>query len=166
MNEENPAREVVSLVDLIDRLAEPPEPSPISMAPQTAGWTVVAVLLALVLVWLAWRGMQRWRANAYRRAALAELDAAGDDPAAIADILRRTALAAWRRERVASLSGADWLRFLDATGGGGGFVDGPGAALATAPYRSDAAAPAPGLAVLAARWVRRHRAETGAEAQP
>jgi hypothetical protein len=166
MNEADATPEVVNLVDLLDRLAEPPQPAPISIAPQTAGWTVLAVLLALVLVWLAWRGVQRWRANAYRRAALAELDAAGDDPVAIADILRRTALAAWPRERVASLSGADWLRFLDATGGGGGFADGPGAALAGAPYRSDAAAPAPGLGALAARWVRRHRVASGAEAHP
>jgi hypothetical protein len=136
------------------------------MAPQTAGWTVLTVVLTLVLAWLAWRWVQRWRANAYRRAALAELDAAGDDPAAVADIVRRTALAAWPRDRVASLSGTDWLRFLDATGGGGGFLDGPGAALASAPYRSDAAVPAPGLGALAARWVRRHRVESRAEAHP
>jgi hypothetical protein len=166
MNEGDAAAEGINLVDLIDRLAEPLQPAPVSMAPQTAGWTVLAVLLALVLAWLAWRWVQRWRANAYRRAALDELDAAGDDPAAIADILRRTALAAWPRGRVASLSGADWLHFLDATGGGGGFLEGPGAALASAPYRSDAAAAAPGLGALAARWVRRHRVETGAEAHP
>jgi len=165
MNEQNLATEGVNLVDLLDRLAEPLEPAPVSMAPQTAGWTVLTVVLALVLAWLAWRWVQRWRANAYRRAALAELDAAGDDPAAVADILRRTALVAWPRDRVASLSGADWLRFLNATGGGG-FLKGPGAALASAPYRSDAAAPAPGLGALAARWVRRHRVETGAEAHP
>jgi Domain of unknown function (DUF4381) len=165
MNEQDPATEAANLVDLLDRLAEPLEPAPVSMTPQTAGWTVLAVLLALVLAWLAWRWLQQWRANAYRRAALAELDAAGDDPAAVADILRRTALAAWPRDRVASLSGADWLRFLDATGGGGGFVDGPGAVLASAPYRSDAAARAPGLGSLAARWVRRHHVEAGAELQ-
>jgi Domain of unknown function (DUF4381) len=165
MNEQDAATDAVNLVDLIDQLAEPLEPAPVSLAPQTAGWTVLAVLLALVLAWLAWRWVQRWRANAYRRAALAGLDAAGNDPAAIADILRRTALAAWPRDRVASLSGVDWLRFLDATGRGGGFVDGPGTALASAPYRSDAAAPTPGLGALAARWVRRHRVKAGAEAQ-
>jgi hypothetical protein len=166
MNEEGAATEAVNLVDLLDRLAEPLEPAPVSMVPQTAGWTVLAVLLALFLAWFAWRWVKRWRANAYRRAALAELDAAGDDPATVADILRRTALAAWPRDRVASLSGADWLRFLDATGGGGGFLDGPGAALASAPYRPGAAAPASGLGALAARWVRRHRVERGTEAHP
>jgi hypothetical protein len=155
MNGEEEAAEVINLVDLIDRLAEPPEPSPVAMTPQTPGWTVLAILLALLAAWLVWRWVQHRRANAYRRAALAELNAAGDDPAAIADVLRRTALAAWPRERVASLSGRAWLQFLDATGGGG-FADGPGDALLAAPYREDAA-PAPGLRDLAARWIRRHK---------
>lgn len=155
MNGEDDTRDVKNLVDLIDRLAEPGEPAPVSMVPATAGWTVLAVLLALAVLWLLWWGVRRWRANAYRRAALAELAAAGDDPAAITAILRRTALAAWPRTRVASLHGEEWLRFLDATARGGGFVDGPGAVLAEAPYRSTG--PAPGLGDLAGSWVRRHR---------
>lgn len=144
-----------SLIDLLGRLEEPPEPVPVVMTPQTAGWAVLAALLALGLAWLAWRAWRRWRAAAYRRAALEALSAAGDDPAAVADILRRTALAAWPRERVASLTGLDWLHFLDATGGDG-FADGPGRALAEAPYRTEHA-PVPGLGDAAAHWVRRHR---------
>jgi hypothetical protein len=151
------AGEVVSLVGLIDRLAEPAAPAPIPLTPETAGWTVLALLLALALAWLAWRGWRHWRANAYRRAALAALDAAGDDPAAIAQILRRTALAAWPRREVAHLTGTAWLAFLDATAGDGAFTGGPGRALLEAPYRPDAAVPVPGLRELAARWIRRHR---------
>jgi hypothetical protein len=146
-----------NLIDLIDRLADPPAPEPVAMTPQTAGWLVLAVLLALALAWLAWRMWRRWQANAYRRAALVELASAGDDPAAIADILRRTALAAWPRGRVASLAGPDWLLFLDETGGGGSFSNGPGQVLARAPY--SATAPAPDLKDLAARWIRRHQVE-------
>lgn len=156
MNGDGATPEVTNLVDLIDRLAEPGEPAPVSMAPATAGWTVLALMLALAILWLLWRGVRQWRANAYRRAALAELASAGDDPAAVAAILRRTALAAWPRTRVASLRGGEWLRFLDSTGGDG-FTDGPGAVLARAPYRT--AGPTPGLGALAARWVRRHRVE-------
>lgn len=156
MNGEDETPEAVTLLDLIDRLAEPVEPAAVAMTPQTPGWAVLAVLLALLLGWLVWRFVRRWKADAYRRAALAELEGAGDDPAAIADILRRTALAAWPREQVAGLSGRDWLAFLDATGGGG-FCDGPGRLLAQAPYREDAGT-APGLHDLAVRWVRRHRA--------
>jgi hypothetical protein len=154
MNEDDPAP--TTLIDLLNELAEPPEPSPVAMVPQTWGWAVLAALLALALAWLAWRAWRRWRADAYRRAALAELAAAGDDPAVIAEILRRTALAAWPRERVAGLTGRDWLVFLDDTGGTG-FGDGPGAVLAEAPYRERA--PVPGLGEIAERWVRRHRVE-------
>jgi hypothetical protein len=159
MNEED-APAPTTLIDLLNELVEPPEPPPVAMTPETWGWAVLAALLALALAWLAWRAWRRWRANAYGRAALAELATAGDDPATIAEILRRTAFAAWPRERVASLTGRDWLAFLDSTGGGG-FSDGPGAALVEAPYR-DGDAPVPGLGEIAARWVRRHRVETPA----
>lgn len=162
MNGEDDTPEGTNLVELIDRLAEPPEPAAIPLTPQTTAWTVLAILAALLVLWFAWRAVRRWQANAYRRAALAELRAAGEDPVAIAAILRRAALAAWPREQVASLSGGDWLRFLDATGGNG-FSDCAGHALTEAPYRSDAA-PAPGLRDLATRWIRRHR--VGQEARP
>jgi hypothetical protein len=157
MSAEHAEAATVDLVTLIDRLAEPPEPAPISMLPQTPGWLVLGLLVLLLLAWLGWRWHARRRANAYRRAALAELDGAGDDPAAIAEILRRTALAAWRREHVAGLYGDTWLLFLDRSGGGG-FVDGPGKVIAKAPYRGGIA-PVPGLRELAARWIRQHRVE-------
>lgn len=146
-----------TLIDLLSELVEPVEPPPVAMTPQTWGWAALAGLLALAAVWLVWRAWRHWRVNAYRRAALAELAAAGDDPATVAAIVRRTALAVWPRARVASLTGRDWLDFLDATGGGG-FAGGPGAALAAAPYRAGHD-PVPGLGEAAARWVRRHRVE-------
>jgi len=145
-----------SLIELIDRLAEPAEPAPVSMMPQTAGWAVLGVVAALALAWLLVRAVRRWRANAYRRAALDALDQAGDDPVAVSEILRRAALAAYGRADVASVSGADWLGFLDRTGGGAGFTTGPGAAIAVAPYRTDGNS-VPGLGDLAARWIRGHR---------
>jgi len=157
MNGDAETPEPVTLIDLIDRLTVPAEPAPVSMTPQTTGWLVLAILAGLALVWLAWRWYRHWRANAYRRAALSELVTSGDDPAAIAAILRRTALAAWPRGEVASLSGGEWLAFLDATGGDGGFVAGPGETMLAAPYRPGRAEPAPELRDLARRWIRRHR---------
>ena len=145
----------LTLIDLIDRLAEPPSPVPVSMAPETAGWAVLAILALMLIGWLVARRVRQWRANAYRRAALSALTAAGDDAAAVSEILRRTALVAYPRTRVASLSGGEWLAFLDKTGGDGGFAGGPGQALARAPYRGDGER-AQGLGALAARWVRRH----------
>ena len=146
----------LNLVELIDRLQPVPEPAVVSLWLQTMGW----IWLGLAVTGLTAFGVHRFvcwrRANAYRRAALQELAAVGSDPAAIALILRRSALSAYPRTRVASLHGDDWLAFLDRTYGGKGFQDGPGRTLATAPYVSEANAH--GLATLAAIWIRRHRA--------
>ncbi|MDK3073762.1 DUF4381 domain-containing protein [Sedimentitalea sp. JM2-8] len=146
----------LNLVQLLDLLEPVPEPPPVSWMPQTAGWIWLGIALAaLILAGLRLLILHR-RATAYRRAGLAALAAAGDDPARIADILRRTALAGFPRAEVANLTGADWLRFLDRTMAGDGFVSGPGRIVAEAPYR--ATAPDPALFRLAQRWVRRHAA--------
>jgi hypothetical protein len=85
---------------------------------------------------LRWR--RRWLANRYRRDALAELaliesnlgDAAGraEALAAMPELLKRVALAAWPRAAVAQLSGDQWLAFLRAHGAGDAF-DGSAAKL-------------------------------------
>ena len=84
----------LGLVELIELLEEVPEPPPVSMMPQTLGWIVVGLVLAALLFLLIRWAVRRHREEAYRRAALRELDEAGDDPAAISAVLRRTALAA------------------------------------------------------------------------
>ncbi|MCT8974298.1 DUF4381 domain-containing protein [Microbaculum marinisediminis] len=155
----------VGLIDLLKRLTEPPQPPPIPMMPQTAGWLVLAALLLFLIAWAVYVAVCHRKANAYRRAALAELGTAGDDPAAIAAILRRAALAAWPREEVASLTGEAWLAFLDRTGGDGRFSEGPGKAILSAPYRPAPGVPANGLSTLAGHWIRRHRV-TAAKAGP
>ena len=159
------AGEPTTLLDLLDALRQPEPPAPVAMTPQTPGWIVLGAALLLLLAWgaLIWR--RRRRANAWRREALAALAEAGDDPAAVAPILRRAALALHPRAEVAGLTGERWLRFLDGAGGPGfdraggpGFAEGPGRALAAGPY-DGRGAPAPGLGALAARWVRRARPE-------
>jgi len=119
--------------------------------------TIALVVIVAVLIW--WIAARR-RADSYRRAALARLAAVGNDPVKIAEILRRTALVAYPRAQVASLSGADWLDFLDRTGGGSEFRESAGKALAEAPYRPGPA-PSERLEALAERWIRAHREETG-----
>jgi hypothetical protein len=89
-------------------------PPPVPLWPATPAWYVLGAVLLLVLLWLAWRGWRAWRRNAYRRAALRALSEA-QGPADMAAILKRTALAAWPRARVASLAGADWAAFLRRT---------------------------------------------------
>ena len=151
----------LNLVELYDLLIAPEAPAAVSMWPQTVGWVwALGVLVILVGIavwkWVAWR-----RATAYRRAALAALAAAGDDPAAIADILRRTALVGFPRAQVAGLHGAGWLGFLDKTGSNTGFSGSDaGQALIMAPYTPQS--PDARLPALAAEWIKSHRTHLGA----
>ncbi|MEM6887418.1 MAG: DUF4381 domain-containing protein [Pseudomonadota bacterium] len=152
--------EGLSLVELIDLLEEVPQPPPVALTPQTPGWIVIGViataLLAAFAIWL-W---QRWQSNAYRRAAVASLIAAGDDATEIATILRRTALSAYPRSVIVPLTGDDWLAFLDRTCPGVAFANSAARSLASAPYDSQSAPPE--LRDAAVTWVRGHQTKGGA----
>ncbi|MBK3801136.1 DUF4381 family protein [Azospirillum brasilense] len=149
----------------LSRLADIAVPPPVAWWPPASGWWIVAAAMLGILAILGAALVARWRRNAYRRASLAELAAIGTvaDPAsaaAVSTILKRTALTAYPRAEVASLTGASWLAFLDRTSGSQDFTKGPGAGLARAavgvpPGDGD------GDAVVAAarRWVKRHRVE-------
>jgi hypothetical protein len=154
MDETTP--EPVTLIDLLNRLVLPAEPEPVSMTPQTWGWAVLGAILLALLAWGIWRWRNHRRANAYRRAALRLLADSDDMPDRIAEILRRTALAAYPRADVASLNGGAWLRFLDSHAKGADFAKG-GQALATGPYKP--MPPDPALTQRARDWVRHHRSE-------
>ena len=149
----------LTLVELLDLLEPAPEPSPISLWPQTGGWVLLAIALAAGVSWLLYSWLRHRRANAYRRAALREVAAAGEDPVALAGILRRTALAAFPRTEVAGLYGDDWLGFLDRSYGGSAFSQGPGRVLVVAPYVPTEGSPE--LAKLAGAWIRQHRRGRG-----
>lgn len=146
-----------NLIELIEMLEPAPEPAPVSMMPATAGWIWLGLLVLFAIVLLVRWLFARWRAGAYRRAALEELARAGADPVAIAGIVRRTALAAYPRDRVARLHGEAWLSFLDESYGGRDFSDGSGRVIASVPYA--AADAGTGLANAAREWIRRHRAD-------
>lgn len=103
-------------------------PDPVSWLPQTWGFALVATVIAMgLLVWLV-AAVTRYRRNAYRREALRQLDLAGalvrkretraQGLQEIVELLKRTALAAFRRERVASLTGKQFSEFLAATADG------------------------------------------------
>lgn len=145
----------LSLVDMLDMLEPIPAPEPISMWPQTVGWIWLGALVIALLFGALVVATRRWRANAYRRTALREIDAACDDPALIAKTLRRAALAAYPRTHVAGLVGDDWLRFLNQTFEKDGFSGSMGLVLARAPYMP--CDPAPDLADTARAWIRHHR---------
>lgn len=146
--------DVASLVELLDQLVVPTAPQAVSMMPHTVGWAVLGALLLALVLWRGWRSLRVYRANAYRRAALSELEAAGDNPAKLAEILRRAALVAYGRRNVAGLQGSAWIAFLERTGGEP-WDETLGALLLNAPYRKQPR-PAPELSKQVARWISKH----------
>ncbi len=150
----------LDLIGLLDRLEPIPEPPIVSLWPQTEAWLWVGLIAFALAAWLIRRTLIHRHASAYRRVALREITAAAESPAALAEILRRTALVAFPRAEVAGLYGDEWLAFLDRTGGGSNFREGAGRAFAQAPY-DDQITDGANLQLLAARWVRRHRGAQG-----
>lgn len=106
----------------LDHLADIAAPVQVSWVPQTWGWAALSIVAAAGLAWALVRRRRQREANRYRTEALAELArleaaladgrASGEALAEVAAILKRTALAAWPRDEVASLSGGEWVAFL------------------------------------------------------
>lgn len=89
------------------------QPPPPSWRPQTVGSYVslsIVVVLLIALIAFFWH---RWTRNRYRREALRELP--HTDVHHISELLKRTALSAWPRADVASLTGPAWLAFLNSS---------------------------------------------------
>ena len=156
--------EGLMLPQLLDLMHEIVWPEPVSWMPRTEGWWVVLGWLLAVALLVALTVRRRWRRNRYRREALAGLDAIASRPdlapqesaRAVAETVKRAALAAFPRKDVASLHGDAWARFLGDSSGNDRRVCEAAARLAAAAYHPDAdGAP---LIEPARRWVRRHRA--------
>jgi len=134
--------------------------------PPAPGWWIVAVLLVVGL-YLLWRfGQILFTRRRRRQTVLAAYDdvrssllnsADATSVAKASEFLRQVALASYPREQVAGLSGDAWLSFLDATGGGEGFRNGPGSVIGHAAYRPDAGfdVDAEALADLIKHWITR-----------
>jgi len=111
--------------------------------PPAPGWWLLGLLVLIVLFLLARQLLRLYRRYRRRRAAFAALRLAGqrlegdvrDLAAELSVLLRRVALSRFPRREVAALSGDSWLQFLDETGGGGRFSEGPGRVLTSAPYQ-------------------------------
>lgn len=139
----------------------PPEPS---WWPPAPGWWLLAALivaLALLCVWL----VRRCRRTRVRRGAIDALAAIAREYAATRDahalaanvsvLLRRLALRVLPRERVAGLTGDEWLEALDAlVPPERRFDPATRRALAEAPYRGGAAFDADALIAACERWLR------------
>jgi hypothetical protein len=130
----------------LQKLADISVPQPVSWMPQTWGWAVLAVAVMALLGWAIARALRRYAANRYRREGVRELDriqarladdsARGEALAALPELLKRVALAAWPRTDVASLSGKSWIAFLRTHAGKADFPDAAADWLDDLEYRS------------------------------
>ncbi len=100
----------------LDNLRGIVQSEPVSWWPPAPGWWFVMMLVIAAAAVAIHRQWRRWRSNAYRRAALRELQTA-NNVSQIAEILKRTALSAYPRTQVARLSGEAWCRWLGAAAG-------------------------------------------------
>jgi hypothetical protein len=129
--------------------------------PLAPGLQLLLVVIALAMGVLAWRRWLAWRDDRYRREALREL-ASLSDLALLPSLLKRAALSAYPRERVAPLHGAAWHRFLDESAGFDRFATRCGDLLdqlaygGGAPSESDAQA----LREAARAWLKQHERDT------
>ena len=117
-------------------------PDTISWWPTAPGWQVLGCIAAIYLVVKASRLVIRWWHNRYRREVLRQLSSLQRDAgsrlqdvvAVLPYYMRVTALQAYPRQDVASLSGDDWLAFLDTHYSGPSFSGSIGAKLLAVAY--------------------------------
>jgi hypothetical protein len=98
-------------------------PAQVSWWPLATGWYFMITVALAVLAWYCYRKFRRWFANRYRRAALREFRLLEMNIQGVADretslrqipvLIKRTALAAYPRGQVASLTGSSWHQFLN-----------------------------------------------------
>jgi len=155
----NPA--ATATLDLRDiHAAAPP-----AFWPPAPGWWVVALLLIAILVLSTLWLLRRYRLYRLKVDIMDEIESLStcnnenteEFTAHLSMLLRRIALRRYSRERVAPLTGSDWLRFLDETGGNGDFEHGIGQILEVGPYRPQTRElPAEALLALARRWAKQN----------
>jgi hypothetical protein len=139
-------------------------PAPVGWWPPAPGWwLLLTLLIATLLIAFFWIKKYRQR-NRYRRLALQQLHALRTQPhdnfslpQAVNRLLKQTALAAYPRQRVAALNGADWLLFLDSGLKQPRFSE-PTLRALTTTYQTEPETVAPEVLLNAAEyWIRRHR---------
>lgn len=162
-----PASDPASLSALHDIV----EVAPVSPWPWAPGWYALVAIAAIFALHAVLRAAWRSYVNRYRKLAIAELESLLHEPTSsqetlrqTATLLKRTALMAWPREVVASLSGDHWLDFLDRSGHTQAFTQGSGRILGSVsacPDDPDAFTEndVRDVATLAKDWIRNHRVD-------
>ena len=118
-------------------------PEAIGWWPPAFGWWLLAVLIPLLIVFFYWLYKRLTRRTAIKTAKN-NLAAIKQNPALdnsqklreLSMLIRRVAISVNPRTEAASLTGRQWLAFLDSSITGASFSEGCGRLLATAPYRN------------------------------
>lgn len=140
------------------------QPDLIGWWPLAPGWWVLLTVILVSLAALAYVLIRRYRANAYRRRALAQLQAlhqqylAEDNAsrflAQTNALLKSVAIRAYSRRDVAARHGRDWLLFLNSRGNNAEQFQ---AEFATAAYRANCPQMDMEQVYRAAQaWIKRH----------
>lgn len=155
-------------------LADLALPPPVSFWPPAIGIWILAAAASAALLVFSYRALRRYRANAYLREAISELDALSlasgpDEPAtaeAVSSILKRVALVRYGRETAAALTGAGWTGFIARTTPQGASTDAIAEHLGRFLAEESPVAPTDHrlLFVQARVWLRGQRARIAAEA--
>ncbi|MCF6189025.1 MAG: DUF4381 domain-containing protein [Cocleimonas sp.] len=119
-------------------------PENASFWPLALGWWLLLAVLIVVIAWLIVKILKRAKQRKYRAKIFARFDdlekklKTKPSNAVIAELntlLRQLAVNYYPRSKTASLTGGEWLQFLDQSGGTQGFSRGAGRILIEAPYR-------------------------------
>ena len=118
-------------------------PEPIGWWPPAIGWWLLAVFISLLIVFLYWFYKRLTRKTAIKTAkknlaAIKDNSTLDNDQKLreLSMLIRRVAISVNPRTGVASLTGRQWLAFLDKSVTGAPFSEGCGQLLANAPYRN------------------------------
>jgi flagellar biogenesis protein FliO len=118
-------------------------PEAIGWWPPAIGWWLLAVLIVLLIVFLYWLYKRLTRKTAIKTAkknlSIIKENPALDNNQKLRDLsmlVRRAAISVSPRAEVASLTGQQWLAFLDKSVKGAPFSEGCGQLLTEAPYRN------------------------------
>jgi hypothetical protein len=144
-------------------------PAPIETWPPAIGWWLLAVIGVIACIAIIYALRRYWRANQYRREAIAQLrqlreqhaDTASDYLYHYTILLKRVALTHYPRAKVAALTGEAWVAFLDETCGSREFSMGAGQMLVQGQYQAaehlDEEIDIDALHKLGEYWIKRHR---------
>jgi len=148
------------LTEALKDLKDVHEPAAIVFWPMAPGWWLLIFLLVASLI-----GVYYWKKHRkppYKKLAQTalkqlhnEYELNGDEKMfiqSLSTLIRRIALAVYGRQ-VSSLTGNQWLKFLNETGNTDAFTVGPGKMLIDAPYQSTPNINVKDLLLITKHWV-------------